>query len=131
MDMNEGIIMLGSNVNADENIRIAKERINDKFEIVAESTILITLPRKNKYKNYFLNQAIMILSDEYYADTVKFFKQIEKELGRIESGKEEGSIPIDIDFVFWNNTAMRNDYERWDFVRTCIDQIKDKPFYKS
>ena len=76
MDMNEGIIMLGSNVNADENIRIAKERINDKFEIVAESTILITLPRKNKYKNYFLNQAIMILSDEYYADTVKFFKQI-------------------------------------------------------
>ncbi|MCE1155092.1 MAG: hypothetical protein LWW91_03035, partial [Bacteroidales bacterium] len=65
--MNEGIIMLGSNVNADENIRIAKERINDKFEIVAESTILITLPRKNKYKNYFLNQAIMILSDEYYA----------------------------------------------------------------
>jgi 2-amino-4-hydroxy-6-hydroxymethyldihydropteridine diphosphokinase len=128
--MNEGIIMLGSNVNADENIRIAKEKINDKYEIVAESTLLITMPRKVKYKNYFLNQAIIILSDEYYADTVKFFKQIEYDLGRNEDSKKSGLIPIDIDFVFWNNTAMRNDYERWDFVRTCIDQIKDKPFYK-
>lgn len=125
--MNEGIIMLGSNVNPEANINLAKDKINDKYEIIAESTSLITLPRNNKYKNYFINQAIKILSDEYYADTVKFFKQIEKELGRTENGKEEGLIPIDIDFVFWNGSAMRNDYERWDFVRTCIDQIKDKP----
>ena len=125
--MNEGIIMLGSNVNPEANINLAKDKINDKYEIIAESTSLITLPRNNKYKNYFINQAIKILSDEYYADTVKFFKLIEKELGRTENGKEEGLIPIDIDFVFWNGSAMRNDYERWDFVRTCIDQIKDKP----
>jgi 2-amino-4-hydroxy-6-hydroxymethyldihydropteridine diphosphokinase len=125
--MNEGIIMLGSNVDAEENIRIAKEKINDKYEIIVESVALITMPRNKKYKNYFLNQAIKILSDEYYADTVHFFKQIEKELGRTEEGKKEGLIPIDIDFVFWNDTAMRNDYDKWDFVRTCIDQIKDKP----
>jgi len=125
--MNEGIIMLGSNVNSEENIRIAKEKINDKYEIIAESAVLVTLPRSKKYRNHFLNQAIKILSDEYYADTVKFFKQIEKELGRTEAGKNEGLIPIDIDFVFWNESAMRNDYVRWDFVRICIDQIKDKP----
>ena len=125
--MNEGIIMLGSNVNSEENIRIAKEKINDKYEIIAESAVLVTLPRSKKYRNHFLNQAIKILSDEYYADTVKFFKQIEKELGRTEAGKNEGLIPIDIDFVFWNESAMRNDYDRWDFVRICIDQIKDKP----
>ncbi len=125
--MNEGIIMLGSNVNSEENIRIAKEKINDKYEIIAESAVLVTLPRSKKYRNHFLNQAIKILSDEYYADTVKFFKQIEKELGRTEEGKNEGLIPIDIDFVFWNESAMRNDYDRWDFVRICIDQIKDKP----
>src|SRR5690606_14407672 len=105
--MNEGIIMLGSNVNPEANINLAKDKINDKYEIIAESTSLITLPRNNKYKNYFINQAIKILSDEYYADTVKFFKQIEKELGRTENGKEEGLIPIDIDFVFWNGSAMR------------------------
>ena len=125
--MNEGIIMLGSNNNAEENITKAKEKINDKYEIVDESTVLITLPRGKKYKNHFLNQAIKILSDEYFEDSVVFFKQIEKELGRTAEGKDAGIIPIDIDFVFWNDTAMRKDYEKWDFVRTCIDQIKDKP----
>lgn len=125
--MNEGIIMLGSNSNAEENITKAKERINDKYEIIDESTVLITLPRGKKYKNHFLNQAIKILSDEYFDDSVLFFKQIEKELGKTPEGKADGIIPIDIDFVFWNDTAMRNDYEQWDFVRTCINQIKNKP----
>lgn len=125
--MNEGIIMLGSNVNSEENITIAKERINDKYEIIDESTVLITIPRKKGYKNHFLNQAIKILSDEYYEDSRRLFKEIEKDLGRTEEGKKNGLIPIDIDFVFWNETAMRDDYEKWDFVRICIDQIKDKP----
>lgn len=119
--------MLGSNFNAEENITKAKEKINDKYEIIDESTVLVTLPRGKKYKNHFLNQAIKILSDEYYEDSEVFFKQIEKELGRTPEGKANGIVPIDIDFVFWNDTTMRNDYEKWDFVRICIDQIKDKP----
>lgn len=125
--MNEGIIMLGSNVNAEDNITKAKERINDRYEIIDESSALITLPRGKKYKNHFLNQAIKILSDEYSEDSIRFFKQIEQELGRTAEGKAAGLIPIDIDFVFWNGSAMRGDYEKWDFVRICIDQIKDKP----
>jgi len=125
--MNEGIIMLGSNVNAEENIAIAKDKINDRYEIIDESNLLITLPRNTKYKNHFINQAIKILSDESSADSIRFFKQIEADLGRTPEGKENGLIPIDIDFVFWNETVMRDDYEKWDFVRICIDQIKNKP----
>ncbi|MDD4488978.1 MAG: 2-amino-4-hydroxy-6-hydroxymethyldihydropteridine diphosphokinase [Paludibacter sp.] len=125
--MNEGIIMLGSNLNPEVNITRAKERINDKYEIIDESTVLITLPRNKKYKNHFYNQAIKILSDEYFEDSVRFFKQIEQDLGRTPEGKLNGIVPIDIDFVFWNETAMRDDYEKWDFVKICIDQIKDKP----
>jgi 2-amino-4-hydroxy-6-hydroxymethyldihydropteridine diphosphokinase len=125
--MNEGIIMLGSNHHPEDNIVKAKEKINDHYEIIDESAVLITLPRGKKYKNHFLNQAIKILSDEKAEDSIRFFKQIEAELGRTPEGKAQGIIPIDIDFVFWNETAMRDDYEKWDFVRICIDQIKDKP----
>jgi len=125
--MNEGIIILGSNLNPEENLKKAIEKINEKYEVIDESKVLITLPRTKKYKNHFLNQAIKILSDEYYEDSVRFFKQIEQELGRTPEGKAQGLIPIDIDFVFWNEEAMRDDYEKWDFVRICIDQIKDKP----
>jgi 2-amino-4-hydroxy-6-hydroxymethyldihydropteridine diphosphokinase len=125
--MNEGIIILGSNLNPEENLKKAIEKINEKYEVIDESKVLITLPRTKRYKNHFLNQAIKILSDEYYEDSVRFFKQIEQELGRTPEGKAQGLIPIDIDFVFWNEEAMRDDYEKWDFVRICIDQIKDKP----
>lgn len=125
--MNEGIIMLGSNQNPETNIEKAKEIINNHYEIIHESAVLITLPRGKKYKNHFLNQAIKILTDEYFEDSVRFFKKIEADLGRTPEGKAAGLIPIDIDFVFWNDTAMRDDYEKWDFVRICIDQIKDKP----
>jgi 2-amino-4-hydroxy-6-hydroxymethyldihydropteridine diphosphokinase len=125
--MNEGIIILGSNLNPEENLKKAIEKINEKYEVIDESKVLITLPRTKRYKNHFLNQAIKILSDEYYEDSVRFFKQIEQELGRTPDGKAQGLIPIDIDFVFWNEEAMRDDYEKWDFVRICIDQIKDKP----
>lgn|SRR5690554_8199294 len=125
--MNEGIIILGSNLNPEENLKKAIEKINEKYEVIDESKVLITLPRTKRYKNHFLNQAIKILSDEYYEDSVRFFKQIEQELGRTSEGKAQGLIPIDIDFVFWNEEAMRDDYEKWDFVRICIDQIKDKP----
>ncbi len=125
--MNEGIIILGSNQNPEENLEKAIERINEKYEVIDKSKVLITLPRTKKYKNHFLNQAIKILSDEYYDDSVRFFKQIELELGRTPESKEQGLMPIDIDFVFWNGEAMRDDYDKWDFVRICIDQIKDKP----
>lgn len=125
--MNEGTIILGSNQNPEENLEKAIERINEKYEVIDKSKVLITLPRTKKYKNHFLNQAIKILSDEYYEDSVRFFKQIESELGRTPESKEQGLMPIDIDFVFWNGEAMRDDYDKWDFVRICIDQIKDKP----
>lgn len=119
--------MLGSNIDPEENIAKAKDRINDHFEIIDESSVLITLPRSKKYKNHFLNQAIKILTDDYLEDSIKFFKQVEQELGRTKEGKSQGLIPIDIDFVFWNGVAVRDDYKKWDFVRTCIDQIKDRP----
>ena len=69
--MNEGIIILGSNLNPEENLKKAIEKINEKYEVIDESKVLITLPRTKRYKNHFLNQAIKILSDEYYEDSVR------------------------------------------------------------
>ena len=48
--MNTAIVMLGANVNQEENLTKAKNRLNDFFEILDESTILITQPIGKKYK---------------------------------------------------------------------------------
>jgi len=58
--MNTAIVMLGSNVNQEQNLILAKEKLSEFFEILDESSILITKPVGKKYNTDFHNQAIKI-----------------------------------------------------------------------
>jgi len=134
--MNTAIVMLGANVNQEENLITAKNRLNDFFEILDESTILITQPIGKKYKTEFHNQAIKILSDDTAKQTTKHFKHIENEMGRSAQTNQRGEVPIDIDLIFWNGVQKRSfwngvqkrsDYDKYPFVKQCVDEIKDNP----
>ena len=124
--MNTAIIMLGSNVDAEENLQSAKEKLSDIFELVRESSVVISKPNGNNYKSDFYNKAIVLLSVENEEETISIFKDIELEMGRTVNSKKKGIIPIDIDLIFWNEKLVHEDYERFEFVRTCIDEIKEK-----
>jgi 2-amino-4-hydroxy-6-hydroxymethyldihydropteridine diphosphokinase len=121
--MNTAIIMLGSNTNAEQNIDLAKEKISEFYEIVSVSSPLITKPHGKHYKSDFRNEAIKLLSDETAEETKATFKQIEIELGRTPENKKQGVMPIDIDLIYWNGTVLNQDYERFDFVKQCTDEI--------
>jgi 2-amino-4-hydroxy-6-hydroxymethyldihydropteridine diphosphokinase len=125
--MNTAIVMLASNINGEENLSLAKERLSEFFEILDQSTILITKPVGKKYKNDFHNQAIKILCDDTAQETAKHFKHIENEMGRSSETNLIGEVPIDIDLIFWNGVQKRNDYDKYPFVRQCIDEIKNNP----
>jgi len=122
--MNTAILMLGSNFNTEQNINLAKEKISEYYEIVSVSSRIITLPFGKQYKSDFQNEAVKLLSDETAEDTKATLKQIETELGRTPESKKQGIIPIDIDLIFWNETQMHADYDRFDFVRKCVNEIK-------
>jgi 2-amino-4-hydroxy-6-hydroxymethyldihydropteridine diphosphokinase len=122
--MNTAILMLGSNANAEMNIELAKEKISEYYEIVSMSSTITTQPFGKQYRSRFQNEAIKILSDETAEETKATFKLIETELGRTDTSKEKGIIPIDIDLILWNGTIVHKDYERFDFVRKCIDEIE-------
>ena len=121
--MNTAITMLGSNFNATDNIELAIEKLSDHFELISQSTILISKPVGEKYKVDFHNIALKLSSDETAQETKLIFKEIENELGRTPESKQLGIIPIDIDLVFWNENLIHPDYDRFDFVRKCIDEI--------
>jgi len=121
--MNTAIIMLGSNTNAEQNIDLAKEKISEIYEIVSVSSPLITKPHGKHYKSDFRNEAIKLLSDETAEETKATFKQIEFELGRTPENKKHGDMPIDIDLIYWNETIVNKDYDHFDFVRKCTDEI--------
>jgi 2-amino-4-hydroxy-6-hydroxymethyldihydropteridine diphosphokinase len=120
--MNTAIVLLGSNSNPNEMLEQAKEKLSAFYEIISESSILQT-KAKGKYKYDFSNQAIKILSDEPAEATRFVFKQIETELGRTPESKKDGIMPIDIDFIIWNDVVVDNDYHQIDFVKKCVDEI--------
>ena len=122
--MNTALIMLGSNSNADQNLELTREKLTEYFEIISQSTRLVTKPFGKQYIGDFQNEAIKILSAETADETKNIFKQIEMELGRTPESKQLGVIPIDIDLIFWNEKLLHDDYSRFDFVRICVDEIK-------
>lgn len=124
--MNTAIVMLGSNINQKSNLDRAKERLSDFFEILDESTMLITDPIGKKYTTKFHNQAIKIISDDSAKEVARLFKQIENEMGRSALTSQKAEVPIDIDLIFWNKVQHRSDYDKFPFVRQCVDEIKDR-----
>ncbi len=121
--MNTAIVMLGSNTNAEQNIDLAKEKISEFYEIISVSSPLITKPHGKHYLSDFRNEAVKLLSDETAEETKATFKQIEIDMGRTPENKKQGNMPIDIDLIYWNETIVNNDYERFDFVRKCTNEI--------
>ncbi len=125
--MNTAIVMLGTNTNQEENLIKTKARLADFFEIIDESTVLTTKPIGKKYTTDFLNQAIKLTSDDKCRETEKLFKLIENEFGRSAATNKNGIVPIDIDLIFWNGVQKRNDYDKFWFVKKCVDEIIDNP----
>ena len=124
--MNTAVIMLGANINQDENLLLAKEKLNGFFEIIDESSILVTKPMGKKYfSSDFHNQALKLITDDTYKETERLFKHIENEMGRSALTNQRGEVPIDIDLIFWNGVQKRSDYDRFPFVKQCVDEIKD------
>ena len=122
--MNTALIMLGSNFNSEQNIEIALEKLSEHFEIEKQSSIIETQPSDKHYISNFQNLALKILSEETAEETKLIFKDIEKEMGRTSESKFLGTIPIDIDLIYWNDNLIHHDFERFKFVRTCIEELK-------
>lgn len=124
--MNTAIVMLGSNFQKEQSLERAKEKLSEFFEIIDESRMLLTKPVGSKYKSDFLNQAIKLFSADSASETQNHFKHIEDLLGRSPLTNMLGDVPIDIDLIFWNGEQKRTDYDKFDFVRDCVDELLER-----
>jgi hypothetical protein len=48
-------------------------------------------------------------------------------MGRSAQTNQRGEVPIDIDMIFWNGVQKRSDYDKYPFVKQCVDEIKNNP----
>ena len=122
--MNTAIIMLGSNTEATLNMELAIDKLVDCYEITGKSFPVITEPIGALCFPDFHNVAIKVLIAESFEDTKAAFKQIEKLIGRKPESKITGIIPIDIDLIFWNDILVHEDYNRYEYVRNCVNEIR-------
>ncbi len=124
--MNTVFIMLGSNTNPIINLELAKDNLSLYFQIVSCSIMLSTEPVGSHYLSPFLNIALEVQSRYMLEETKLILKRIEVEMGRTQNSKQQGLIPIDIDLIFWNDDLLHRDYERFSFVKACVDQLRFK-----
>ena len=121
--MNTAIIMLGSNTDPDTNMDLAVSKLVICFEIISKSLKVITEPFGIQLLYNFHNVAIKLNTSETQEDTIAIFKVIEIQMGRKSDSKLTGLIPIDIDMIFWNNKLVHEDYNRYEYVKNCINEI--------
>ena len=116
--------MLGSNTEATHNMELAIVKLVDCYKVTGKSLPLITEPIGTHCFPDFHNVAIKLLIKESFEDTKAAFKQIEKLIGRKPESKSTGIIPIDIDLIFWNDILVHEDYNLYEYVRNCVNEIK-------
>ncbi|OGE20199.1 MAG: 2-amino-4-hydroxy-6-hydroxymethyldihydropteridine diphosphokinase [Candidatus Dadabacteria bacterium RIFCSPHIGHO2_12_FULL_53_21] len=123
MNVNRAVIGLGSNINAEENIRRAKEAIAGEFMLIKSSSFVETEPVGFKEQDRFINGALLIETELNAARLESRLKVLETELGRVKTDNKYGPRSIDLDILVWNGEVVDEEVYEREFLRTSINEL--------
>lgn len=108
---NLAFLSLGSNIQPEENLAKAVEKLAESSKLVAVSPVWETLPlgAATNQPN-FLNAATLVETDqspETFKDEV--IRRIEDDLGRVRTADKFAPRPIDIDIMLFNDQVLEMD----------------------
>ncbi len=121
--MNECIIGIGSNIDAENNIAAMLQILAEQVEIVCVSSFLKTKPLGISDQPDFTNGAVKIRTHFSFEELIPFLKSIEDQLGRDRTAPKFGPRTMDLDIVVWNSQIVDDDYFSRDFLKTVVDQL--------
>ena len=122
--MNTSIIVLGSNIEPQKNIGLAKRLIFERFQVLKESRFLKTKPVGLVNQPDFINGALLI-ETELECELFRFdLKEIEYRMGRTKNiSKSYGPRIIDVDVLVWNDQVVNRDFYEREFVRDFVLEL--------
>ncbi|WP_340112073.1 2-amino-4-hydroxy-6-hydroxymethyldihydropteridine diphosphokinase [Maribellus mangrovi] len=126
--MNEVIIGVGSNINADENVARMLEILRTKVKVTKVSPMIRTKPVGIENQPDYTNGAVKIQTENDRSSLNKILKEIEDRLGRDRSGPKFGPRTMDLDIVVWNGEIVDPDYYTREFIRTSVQAVDAGPF---
>jgi len=121
--MNDCIIGIGSNIDAENNIQKSLAFLEQDVEIIAISSWVKTAPIGIINQNDFINGAVRIRTTLSQDNLINYLKKLENKLGRDRSLPKFGPRTIDLDIVIWNNIIIDKDYYTRNFIKNAVDEL--------
>lgn len=121
--MNDCIIGIGSNINAQVNIAQMLTLLQENFQVVQVSKMIQTKAIGITDQPDYTNGAVRILTDLSIEQLSLFLKQLEDQMGRDRSQPKFGPRNIDLDILIWNNEIVDPDYYTREFLRQSAAEL--------
>ncbi len=121
--MNDCIIGIGSNIDADKNISEMLRLLETKVEIIQVSQMVQTKPIGINEQADYTNGAVRIKTEMSLKALSVYLKALEDQMGRDRSQPKFGPRNIDLDILTWNNTIIDQDYYTRDFLRNSASEL--------
>lgn len=125
--MNECIIGIGSNIDADNNIAKMLKLLAKEVTIAQVSQMIKTKPIGISEQPDFTNGAVKIKTEKSEDELTLMLKMLENEMGRDRSQPKFGPRNIDLDIMIWNNQIVDQDFFTRDFLRISAAELGFNP----
>ncbi len=121
--MNDCIIGIGSNIDADKNIPAMLRLLEADVQIIQVSQMVRTKPIGIAEQADYTNGAVRIKTGMSLTGLSVYLKALEDRMGRDRSQPKFGPRNIDLDILIWNNTIVDPDYHTRDFLRNSAAEL--------
>ena len=118
--INRAVIGVGSNIEPDVHVPMARERIAERHIIVAESPLVETSPVGHVHQPDFTNGALLLETRVDRQQLRADLKAIEALLGRQPGENRDGPRTIDLDIVAWNGEVIDQDLYTLAYLREAV-----------
>ena len=121
--MNQVIIGVGSNIDPDKNICLARDIIKSNFYWLSETPPVKTKAIGDSKAADYLNCCYFIETKLQISELKKKLVDIENQLGRIRNTEIIQPRSIDLDIVIWNEKVVDEDFYSRDFLRKAVLEL--------
>jgi len=120
---NEVVISLGSNIDAEANLRLAVVELKRRFNVLKRSQWMRTKPIGILDQPDFYNGVLVLETELGIGSLNQELKCIENIMGRDRSLPKFGPRVIDLDILIWNRKVVDEDYYERDFLRKGVEDV--------
>lgn len=132
------IIATGSNQgNSLENLKIAKDKLSQKFELIAQSRIYLSAAVEYEAQPDFLNQVLefALPASMTPQHVMHWLLELELEMGR-KRDIPKGPRTIDLDIIFWGMISLMDQgltipHPRWQERSFVVKPLQELPFFQT